>query len=185
MSKSGHNRHPDDWYVEPAWCVDALLQKERPFLGKVLDPCCGGGNIVDRLMAHEVIAFGSDMRDRKDGSFPVMDYTKSVSSFCPDSVISNPPFKVAQDFIDCALASTHDRVAVLLRLAFLEGRKRREWFQSVPLARVWVSSNRISMPPGGTDIAADGGKTAHAWFVFEHGYSGSPSIGWIEKGDSS
>lgn len=181
MRKSGHTRQADDWYVEPAWCVDALLKWEKPFVGGVMDPCCGRGNIVDRLVAHDVIAYGSDMRDRADGRFPIMDYAKALKECAPDSVVSNPPFRDAQAFIEAALAVTTDRVCVLLRLAFLEGIARGKWFPNTPLARVWVSSQRISMPPGDSDIPAENGKVAHAWFVFEHGHNSRPEIGWFSE----
>ncbi|WP_215755075.1 hypothetical protein [Acetobacter sp. P5B1] len=179
MRASGYERHADDWYVEPAWCVDALVQVERPFIGAVLDPCCGGGNIVTRLRANGVHAQGADIRDRADGQFSVMGYAQSLFDARPDSVVSNPPYGLAQDFVDSCLTTTTDRVCVLLRLAFLEGQKRREWLMRSSLARVWVCSKRVSMPPGGTDVAAKGGSIAYAWFVFERGYKGEPSLGWL------
>ncbi|KXV70986.1 hypothetical protein AD952_11110 [Acetobacter cerevisiae] len=179
MRASGYDRHADDWYVEPAWCVDALVKAERPFIGAVLDPCCGGGNIVTRLRAHGVHAQGADIRDRAAGQFPVMGYAQSLFDARPDSVVSNPPYGLAQDFIDSCLTTTTDRVCVLLRLAFLEGQKRSASWKGAPLARVWVCGKRVSMPPGGTDIPAKGGSIAYAWFVFERGHTGSPVLGWL------
>jgi len=52
-------------------------------------------------------------------------------------------------------------------------------FRSTPLARVWVSSRRISMPPGGSNIKAQGGAIAYAWFVWEHGYKGKAEVDWL------
>ncbi|MEW9274393.1 TRM11 family methyltransferase [Gluconobacter oxydans] len=179
MRASGYERHADDWYVEPAWAVDALLQAEQPFNGLVSDPCCGSGNIPDRLEAHGVKAIGSDRVDRADGKYVVADFRAALSMVAPASIVSNPPYGVAQAFVEEALGQTTDRVAVLLRLAFLEGVARGEWFKTVPLARVWVSSRRMSMPPGGSGVKAKNGTVAFAWFVFEHGHSGAPAIGWI------
>ncbi|MGF1275514.1 hypothetical protein [Acetobacter pasteurianus] len=177
---SGYERHTDDWYVEPAWCVDALIQVERPFIGEVLDPCCGGGNIGKCLTRAGVYTVNTDIVDRGGGPVDIVaDYHDAIGIVGPKSIVSNPPYGDAQDFVETALAGTRDRVCVLLRLAFLEGQKRREWFKSVPLARVWVSSKRISMPPGGSHVPAKGGSIAYAWFVFEHGYRGLPVIGWL------
>ncbi|ANA14185.1 TRM11 family methyltransferase [Acetobacter oryzifermentans] len=181
MRHSGYERHTDDWYVEPAWCVHALVKGERPFVGTVLDPCCGGGNIVQSLCSNEIEAMGADIRDRADGMYPRMNYEQSLHALRPTSVVSNPPYGVAQEFIMACLDETKDRVCVLLRLAFLEGIQRGEWFPHVPLARVWVSSKRISMPPGGTDIPAKGGAIAYAWFVFEHGWKGDPVVKFLPK----
>lgn len=180
MRASGYERHADEWYVEPPWAVDALLAVERPFIGPVMDPCCGGCNIVLQVMRHGGVAvYGSDIVERCGMQAYTMPFAESLPRCSPVSVISNPPYGVASEFIDCALAHTRDRVCVLLRLAFLESIKRREWFKTVPLARVWVSSKRMSMPPGGSDVPAKGGAIAYAWFVFEHGYSGPPIIGFL------
>lgn len=178
MRASGYERHADEWYVEPPWAVDALIAAERSFIGTVLDPCCGGGNIVRRLEAANVNTYGADIKPRWVRA-AVDTYQGSLAGYAPDSVVSNPPYDQAREFIDCALSHTRDRVCVLLRLAFLESIKRREWFKTVPLARVWVSSKRMSMPPGGSDVPAKGGAIAYAWFVFEHGYSGAPIIGFL------
>lgn len=180
MRASGYERNADDWYVEPAWCVDALIQAERPFVGQVMDPCCGGGNIGLRLTQAGAYMVNADIVDR--GGIPVdivAGYDEAIPTVGPVSIVSNPPYRQAQDFIDTALRHTSDRVCVLLRLAFLEGMKRRAWFAEKPLARVWVCSKRVSMPPGGSDIPAKGGAIAYAWFVFEHKHVGPPVIGWI------
>lgn len=179
MRASGYDRHADDWYVEPAWCVDALVKAERPLIGAVLDPCCGVETSSPVCAPMAFMHRGADIRDRAAGQFPVMGYAQSLFDARPDSVVSNLPYGLAQDFIDSCLTTTTDRVCVLLRLAFLEGQKRSEWWQRVPLARVWVCGKRVSMPPGGTDIPAKGGSIAYAWFVFERGHTGSPVLGWL------
>ncbi|PYD63547.1 TRM11 family methyltransferase [Gluconacetobacter entanii] len=180
MRASGYERNAADWYVEPAWAVDALLSVERRFIGGVMDPCCGGGNVPRQLASLGCKTFAADVVDR--GTWPVEvvdDFRVTIPMIGPDSIVSNPPYGDAREFIDCALAHTSDRVCVLLRLAFLEGIARRDWFATVPLARVWVSSRRMSMPPGDSDIPAKGGAIAYAWFVFEHGWKGAPVIGFL------
>ncbi|MCP1216767.1 hypothetical protein NKW53_11895 [Acetobacter orientalis] len=179
MKSSGYERHADDWYIEPKWCIEALLAHEKQFQGTVLDPCCGSGNIVQTLCQHDINAVGADLRDRANGTYSIMGYAQSLIDVRPTSVISNPPYGVAEDFVESSLHLTKDRVCVLLRLAFLEGQRRKDWFKKLPLARVWVSSKRISMPPGGTDIPAKGGSVAFAWFVFEHGCKDKPVLGWL------
>ena len=178
MRASGYERNADDWYVEPPWAVDALIAAERPFVGTVLDPCCGEGNIVKRLEAAGVRAVGGDIKPRWDRAV-IHHFSGSLEGYKPDSVVSNPPYNLAQDFVGCALKHTQDRVCVLLRLAFLEGQKRRAWFEATPLARVWVSSRRISMPPGGSDVKAKGGTIAYAWFCWEKGHRGPAQIGFL------
>ncbi|PYD55567.1 hypothetical protein CFR75_15820 [Komagataeibacter xylinus] len=179
---SGYARAADDWYVEPDWAVRALVAAEatvRPFAGIVLDPCCGAGNVPAQLGdVAGVTPIGTDLRPRAPG-VATMDYRESLARHAPDSVISNPPYNQAQLFIEQALEHARDRVCVVLRLGFLAAQKRHAWWPKVPFARLWVSSVRMSMPPGGSDFPASGGSVDYAWFVFEKGHRGSPMVGWL------
>ena len=71
---------------------------------------------------------------------------------------------------------------MLLRLAFLEGIGRKAMFEATPLARVWISSRRITTERGGEPLKNDG-MIAFAWFVWEHGYKGRPGLGWFDWKD--
>ena len=55
-------------------------------------------------------------------------------------------------------------------------------FESTPLARVWVFSRRLSLNRGGTGPAypGAGGMIAFAWYVWERGHSGPPTLGWLQ-----
>lgn len=86
-------------------------------------------------------------------------------------------------FIDHALKRTTGKVAILGRLALLEGQGRRDIWDTTPIARVWVFSKRYAfVRPGEADYGSKGGKggmIASAWFVWQHGYEGKPTLGWI------
>lgn len=177
-------RADEDFYVEPAWSVEALLDAES-FIGDVYDPACGTGNIVDVCRARGLDTWGSDLVDRANGRFGPggLDFlTISLSSGrkkLAGSIICNPPFKNAENFIRRGIEVTDRKVAMLVRLAFLEGQKRRAMFEALPLSRVLVFSRRVSMPPGGLGIEAKGGSVAFCWIVFEHGHRGPATIGWL------
>ncbi len=177
MRASGYDRHAADWYVEPAWVVDALLDVEG-FHGECWDPSCGAGNIPRTLQARGLDCWGSDIADRGFG-VTGLDFFEANQRAA--NIVTNPPYGVIQSYIERALTCTTGKVAILARLALLEGKARRTWFQTTPLARVWVSSRRVSMPPGGTDIPAKGGTIAYAWFVWEHGHEGPPVLGWLPE----
>ena len=177
MKHSGFARAADDWYVEPAWIVNALLDVEQ-FRGLCWDAACGGGNIPVTLAKRNMPCFASDIVDRGCPGSVVQDFF--VSTDRADHIISNPPYGCLEHFVRLAWLRTTGKVAVLARLAFLEGKARRDGlFRDIPLARVWVSSRRPSMPPGGVDVPAKGGSIAYAWFVFDHATSGAPTLGWL------
>ena len=60
---SGYERAANDWYREPAWLVDALLEHEL-FVGTIWDPACGGGTIPGRCKAWGYDTMASDIVDR-------------------------------------------------------------------------------------------------------------------------
>lgn len=175
MRASGYARNEADYYVEPRWAIEALLDVEH-FEGVCLDPSCGGGNIPKAMINRGIDCRGSDLVDRGYGRAPVDFF--DVHERC-DNIITNPPYGVVEAYVRHALDLANHKVAVLARLALLEGIKRRALFRSTPLARVWVSSRRMSMPPGGSDVEARGGSIAYAWFVWDHAHTGPATIAWL------
>jgi len=175
MRASGYTRVANDWYVEDRRVVDALLDVET-FNGECWDPSCGGGNIPMAMRARGISCHGSDIADRGFGATG-LDFFETIATAA--NIITNPPYGVIEPYIRRALEKTTDKVCILARLALLEGMKRQALFRETPLARVWVSSRRVSMPPGGADIKAAGGTIAYAWFVWEHGHAGKPTLGWL------
>lgn len=177
------NRHPEDFYPTPRAGTLALLQVER-FDGMIWEPACGAGDMSKVLeeTGHHVVS--TDLFDRGYGT-PGIDFL-STSGWRTDHIVTNPPFKHAEAFARKALDCTTGKVALLCRLAWLEGLQRRQLFENTPLARVWVFSGRLQMSRGGDNqitkggtIAKSGGMIAFAWFVWEHGYTGKPTLGWI------
>ena len=172
------HREKDDFYPTPEEGTLALLGVEH-FDGIIHEPACGDGAISKVLEAegHEVIS--TDLVDRGFGT-PGVDYLMEYKPVAPN-VITNPPFKLALPFATKALSMTTGKVALLCRLAWLEGIERKEFFENTPLVRVWVFSNRLTMLRNGIDGGKGGGSmVAFAWFVWEHGYKGSPRLGWIK-----
>jgi len=175
---SGFERNGNDWYVEPPRAVTALLDVE-PFSGSIHDPACGGGNIPKVAASRGYVATGSDIVDRGFGD-GVQDFLADSRNY--DNIVSNPPFGIATEFTLHALAlvKPFGKVAILQRLAWLEGRNRHaSLFSAGCLHHVWVFSNRISMPPGGQSVTAKNGSVAFAWFVFQKERSGGTRLGWL------
>lgn len=178
------SRDGNDFYTTPPEAVRDLLAVEG-ISGRVLDPCCGTGNILNVLKEHRLSVDCNDLYDYGCPSPSHMseDFTTSslFSDGVYDAVVGNPPFKYAVPFIHSALSATKERngkVAFLFRLSFLEGQARKPLFESTPLSRVWVFSRRIACLKEGVEKAS--GSIAFAWFVWDHSRADSaPIIGWI------
>lgn len=96
-------------------------------------------------------------------------------------IITNPPYAFAQEFVEQALKMIQPgrKVAMFLKLTFLEGKKRADLFKDNPPRRVWVSSSRLKCAMNGDFESVGGSATAYAWFVWEKGYQGHPEIHWF------
>lgn len=177
ISPDPEKRERDDFYPTPAYGIEALLCVEK-FEGTIWEPACGDGAISRVLETHGHTVYSSDLIDRGYGDTNrdfLLDFHTTA-----DNIITNPPFKLAEEFVAHALARTSRKVALLCRLAWLEGAGRRKMFISTPIARVWVFSSRLQIGRGGTDFGkGGGGMIAFAWFVFDHAHEGPPTLGWL------
>ena len=170
----GRNWH--DFYPTPESATKALLRVET-FPGTIWEPACGDGAISKVLEDFGYVVRSSDLvyRGYGEGEIDFLTFPKKASI---DHIITNPPYKFAQEFIETSLLVITGKAAMLLKLSFLEGEKRRKMFQATPLARVHVFSKRLTMTRNGEEMRS-GGMIAFAWFVWEKGFIGKPTIDWI------
>lgn len=168
------NRPGDDFYPTPPEAVEALLRCEQ-FDGQIWEPACGDGAISRILVAHGHEVHSSDKVDRGYGE--VADFLKTEREV--QHIITNPPYNQAEEFIEHALTCATGKVAMLLRLAFLEGQQRHEKWNRWPLKTVWVFSKRISMYPDKHQTGH--GLYPYAWFIWDNAHQGTPEIRWISS----
>lgn len=172
------NREVDDFYPTHPAATRALLAVER-FAGPIWEPACGEGDMARVLLAAGYEVVSTDLIDRGYGEGG-RDFLCEWQGIAPN-IVTNPPFREAQMFVDRALMLTTGKVAMFLRLAFLEGVERGRWFPGTPLARVWIMSRRVPMQRGRLAQTGDGhGVIAFAWFVWEHGHTGPWTGGFLD-----
>jgi hypothetical protein len=173
---------PDD-FPTPPWATRGLI--EYALEGKMalagltcLEPACGAGHMVKVLDEY----FG-DVRFADAFSYgygPVRDFLTHpypTSSF--DWVITNPPFRLAEEFVLRALKVARVGVAILARTVFLESVGRYEGiFKASPPTKFAQFSERVPMLRGRLDKNATTA-TGYAWFVWEKDKEGSPKLIWI------
>jgi hypothetical protein len=176
-------RPDDDFYPTPPEATEALLAHET-FTGSIWEPACGDGAISRVLEAHGHTVKSTDLNYRNYGvgdrdflkEFPAHDIAVN-----PTNIITNPPFKLAEEFIWKSLEMTADnrgKVAMLCKLQFLEGGKRKKMFEATPLKRVYVFSKRLTMTRNGEKMK-NSGMIAFAWFVWDHAHEGDATVKWL------
>ena len=124
----------------------------------------------------------TDLVDRGYGEGGV-DFLQCTTPF-PGDIITNPPYKFAQQFVEKALSLVRDghHVAMFLKLTFMEGKGRKELFQNSPPLRIYVSSSRLLCAKNGDfQKMRDGGGSAvaYGWYIWEKGYHGDTTVRWF------
>ena len=165
-----------DLYETPEVAVHALL-REQTLPRRLWEPCAGRGAIVRPLRAagHEVIA--SDLVDYGQPShFARRDFLLEPLPAGCEGIVTNPPFKLAEEFVAHALEIC-PFVVMLLRLAFLESERRTPILEGCGLARVHVFRRRLPMMhrDGWAGRKANSGM-AFAWFVWDRAHQGATEV---------
>lgn len=126
-----NEREVNDYYATEPKALELLLEKETfdPF---VWECACGEGHLSEVLRSHGYIVRSSDLIDRGYGESGV-DFLATEQKFNGD-IITNPPYKYAQEFVEHALdiICEGNRIAMFLKLQFLEGKARRKLFDKAP-----------------------------------------------------
>lgn len=176
--QAGQHAHDDrqrDVYETPACATLALLNAEEFFFSprSIWEPACGPGAMVWALRNAGHRALGSDV-----GHFPdrTMFYGRNffhetVAPKGTDAIMTNPPYKLAEEFVEHALQLC-PRVFMLLRLAFLESVRRTKILEESGLRKVYVFRNRLPMMhrAGWNGEKIDGSAIAFAWYYWDRDY---------------
>ena len=169
------DREENDYYATEPKATELLLNLEELNLN-ILEPACGEGHISKVLLDHGFNVTSTDLIDRGFGEGGI-DFLKRTEKFDGD-IITNPPYKYAQEFVEHALelVPKGHKVIMFLKVQFLEGIKRRQLFEKNPPKRVRVSSSRLRCGKNG--IFSDS-MVAYARYVWEKGYKGETTLRWF------
>ncbi len=171
-----------DYYATDPEAVERLLEVEK-FFHYILEPACGGGHIAEVLLKHGHDVLCSDIVDRGyEKQTMTADFLHlSMSPRNSRDIITNPPYSKAKEFVEHAMSSSLEsvKVAMFLKLTFLEGAKRKDLFDKYPPKKIYVFRNRIDCWKNGIKPEKASKAVCYAWFVWEKGYRGKPIIEWI------
>ena len=165
-----------DLYCTHPTAVTELLKFEK-FSQNIWEPCDGLGHISDTLTANGYNVRRSDIVTRGRG-IEQIDILNCNEKWDGD-IVTNPPYSHALPIIRKCMELVSDgcKVAMWLRILFLESKARKELFREYPPKRVWISSSRI--PCSDRDGNFRGSAQGYAWFVWEKGYKGKTELNWF------
>lgn len=174
-----NERETNDYYATEPRALELLLDLEQ-FDPLVWECACGEGHLSEVLENRGYIVRSTDLIDRGYGESGV-DFLEQAEPFIGD-IITNPPYKYAQQFVEHALEiiPNGNRVAMFLKLQFLEGKARRKMFEKTPPKTIYVSTSRLRCAMNGEfEKYSKSTAVTYAWFIWEKGFTGSPVIRWF------
>lgn len=171
-------REENDYYATEPYAVELLLEEET-FDDKIWECASGEGHISKVLKENGYDVFNSDVIDRgyQDEIIDFLNYDGQWEG----DIITNPPYKYGQKFVEKALSVVEDgaKVAMFTKLLFLESKSRKQMFLDNPPKVIYVSSSRLICARNGEFEKYPSSAVAYIWIVWEKGFKGDPIVKWI------
>lgn len=175
-----------DDFPTPPWATRAILAQiatrsaDRLADLTARDPCANRGHMVRPLQEYFGAVYAQDVHDYGAG-FEVADYLFPSPIAEVDWTLINPPFRLAQQFIERALATSRIGVAALVRTGFLEGIARwRDLYSVNPPSAIFQFAERCPMAKA-TMSSATGTATSYCWLVwFKQDLGRHTLFEWLE-----
>lgn len=175
-------RQNDDFYATDPKAAKLLLELE-PFSKNIWECACGQGHLSKVFENEGHIVKSTDLINRGFGETGV-DFLSISGVRWNGDIITNPPYKYAKEFIEKSLEIIDEgnKVAMFLKVQFLEGKSRKKLFSLTPPKTVYVSSSRILCAKNGdfeTLVDSGGSAVAYAWYVWQKGFKGNTELKWF------
>ena len=178
MSQRSEPHDSLDFFPTRAWATRALCEhlSHSGLIGvDVWEPACGKGHMSRPLAEYFPEVYSSDVHDYGFGE--VQDFLFS-SDRRASWVVTNPPFRLAEQMILTALERAKFGVAMLVRTAFLESAGRYEaLFRDHPPYEILQFCERVPMHRGRVEPKGSTA-TAYCWIVWRKGLEGT-RFRWI------
>lgn len=177
-SHAKEDRQVNDYYATEPRAVQELLDIEK-FSSTILEPCVGEGHIAKVLTNNGYKVLAADIVDRGYENTKIQDFLALKEN--THDIITNPPYVLCKEFAEHSLDISPDgvKVAMFLKLTFLESQSRKALFEKYPFKTLYVFSQRRNCAKNGDFEKSPSSAVAYGWFVWEKGFKGNPIIKWI------
>lgn len=156
----GRRGNKNDYYVTPAPCIRALIDKTQwNFKGlSILDPCCGSG-VFGRVFKE----YGVDIEeyDLSQGK----DFFDENREF--DIIVCNPPYSIKDKFIDKALTVAKHIFMILPYNVGNYNAFHKKYMNNPYFAGKYLMTPKFFMTTEETENPKRGGISAYAWYYWK------------------
>lgn len=138
-------RQNEDYYATDPVAAELLLQAEN-FSPRIWECACGEKHLAKVFEKHGYEVRASDIVDRCGNE--VYDFLAMDNTEWDGDIITNPPYRYALEFIYKALEIIPEgrKVAMFLKVQFLEGKERKTLFTTAPPAWFMSAPHASSAP---------------------------------------
>jgi hypothetical protein len=180
-SHAQEERETHDYYATEPKALELLLELET-FSNNIWECACGGGHLSEVLLNAGYNVRSTDLIDRNYAGELVDFLAIDNIQMWDGDVITNPPYKYAEQFVEKALSiiPRGKKVAMFMGIQFVEGKKRREFLKRFPIKTVYVSSSRLNCAKNG-DFEKYNNNSArcYAWYIWEKGIFEETKLKWF------
>lgn len=176
-------RESVDYYATNPRAVEIFLDKIKEdgiILPKeICEPACGGGHISETLKRYGYNVYSTDLYNHGYGEIG-FDFLESDTK--SDCIFTNPPYKLALQFVKKAIENTNENgyVIMFLRIQFLEGKERYNFFKENPPKYVYVNSSRQKCSKNADFDNYKSSAVCFVWFIWQKGFNGETTVRWIK-----
>lgn len=176
-----------DFYATNPKAVEMLLEKYQFNENGNWLECCVGQGHISKVIENKFNCNvdGIDIIDRGYPNTIVADYLTWETDTKYDNILSNPPYSLGKEFVEKSIELLNDngKLAMFLKVQFLEGGKRKKLFEKYPPKYIYVFRNRMATWNNGEPLDTNGKRWAttmcHAWFIWEKDSTTEPIIRWL------
>lgn len=180
----------NDYYATaPKTTQDFLNALNKELKGSLLECACGEGYISEVLkdnypqlevVSRDLVDYGYEDLDKKEN------FLESDENEKFDYIMTNPPFNLIDKFILKGMNKLKQggKLILFAKIQLLESEKRRTIFEKYPPKYIYVYSKRAEIWRAGEPLNPKTNKKwastmTFAWFIWEDGYKGEPTVRWI------
>jgi hypothetical protein len=176
-------RQKEDFYATHPKALSLFLEKIKEdgfaIKGSIWECACGMGHLSEELKRWGFKVKSSDLIDRGYGD--VLDFLQQGGAMGMYSILTNPPFKLAEEFVEKGMQLIGEgyHLCLFLKIQFLEGQKRKLLFNKYPPKYVYVHSSRQLCCKDGDFHKYTSTTQCYAWYVWEKGFQGETVLRWV------
>ena len=189
------DREQDDYYATDPEALVLLLDKCSSFLNGVMqgnistypqgeyhiwECACGSGNLSKVLQDRGFEVLSTDLKDRGFGRSGI-DFLSINRQHIASVILTNPPYSLATEFAEHAmeLLPENGLYVALMNVNALSGIHRYKRLYNYGILRdIYIYSRRVNCYKNNKQEQAKG-MCNYAWFVFQKGYVGQPTLYWL------